>query len=252
MEHSAAGHAGGHHWETSVYPMLISFGVFLLAPIAFGFIFEYKMMTIGLLVFAAGLVCVFFGVLGWVNEAIGQKELGYALTGLPIFIVSETMIFLSLFSAYWMMRLGADVWPPVGSPEIGIGLPIFMTIILVSSSITYHLGEMRLDEGDKAGFTKWVIITMALGTLFLGCTVYEYNHLIHQGFGWGANAKSTAFYSITGFHATHVFLGLGIFLFVLIPALKGKTNHTFAQSAGLYWHFVDVVWFFVVSQIYFW
>jgi cytochrome c oxidase subunit 3 len=252
MDHSAAGHAGGHHWETSVYPMLISFGVFLLAPIAFGFIFEYKMMTLGLVVFLLGFACVFAGVLGWVNEAIGQKELGYALTGLPIFIVSETMIFLSLFASYWLMRLSAEVWPPAGTPEIGIGLPIVMTIILVSSSVTYHFAELKLDAGDKAGFKTWLLITMALGLTFLGCSLFEYNHLIGEGFRWGTNAKSAAFYAITGFHATHVVLGLGVFLFVLIPAIKGKTNHTFAQSAGLYWHFVDIVWFFVVSQIYFW
>ena len=252
MEHSAAGHAGGHHWETSVNPFIISLGVFLLAPIAFGFIFEYKMMGLGLGFFVVGLVCVIIGVLGWVNEAIGQKELGYALTGLPIFIVSETMIFLSLFASYWMMRLSADVWPPPGSPHIGVALPIIMTIILVSSSITFHLGEMRLDAGDKAGFKTWLLVTMALGLLFLGCTIFEYSHLIGEGFRWGTNAKSTAFFSITGFHATHVFLGLGIFAFLLIPALKGKTNHTFTTAAGTYWHFVDIIWFFVVSQIYFW
>ena len=252
MEHSAEGHAGGHHWETSIYPFIITFGIFLLAPMAFGFIFEYKMVGLGLGLFIAGLILVFIGVLGWVNEAIGQKELGYSLTGLPIFIVSETMIFLSLFASYWMLRLSANTWPPEGTPEIGVILPIFMTIILVSSSITFHLGEMKLDEGDKAGFKTWLIITMALGLLFLGCTIFEYNHLIHEGFGWGANAKSTAFYSITGFHASHVVIGLGIFLFLLIPALQGKTNHTFTTAAGTYWHFVDIIWFFVVSQIYFW
>jgi len=252
MDHAAEGHAGGHHWEVSIYPFIIAFGVFLLAPIAFGLIFEYKILNAGLAVFGVGLVCVFIGVLGWVNEAIGQKELGYSLTGLPIFIVSETMIFLSLFASYWMMRLSADTWPPEGSPEIGIGLPIFMTIILISSSITYHIGEGKLDEGDTSGFKTWLLITMALGLVFLGCTIYEYNHLIHEGFRWGTNAKSTAFYSITGFHASHVLIGLCIFLFVLIPALRGKTNMTFTVAAGTYWHFVDIIWFFVVSQIYFW
>jgi cytochrome c oxidase subunit 3 len=111
---------------------------------------------------------------------------------------------------------------------------------------------LKLEAGDNAGFRTWLIYTIVLGLIFLSCTIYEYNHLIDEGFRFGTNAKSTAFYSITGFHASHVFIGLCIFLTALIPALSNKISHTFVKSAGVYWHFVDMIWFFVVSQIYFW
>jgi len=246
------GHAH-HHWEYSMFPFILALGVFLGVPLAFASFFQYESGLAGAVFGLAGLLLIVVGVSGWISEGLAEgSENGYAMTGLPIFIVSETMIFLSLFTSYWMLRLTAAQWPPEGTPHIGIGMPIFMTIVLVSSSITYHFGEEKLDEGDNSGFKLWLQVSIALGLLFLCCTLYEYNHLIHEGFTFGTNAKSTAFYSITGFHATHVLLGLGIFLSVLIPAMSGKTNRTFTGAAGLYWHFVDVVWFFVVSQIYFW
>ncbi len=254
MDEGHAEHHVEHHWETSIYPIILTAGIFFAVPLGFSAIFEYESGTAGAVLLGIGVPLILIGIAGWVSEGIANadNEPGYASTGLPIFIISETMIFLSLFVSYWMLRLSADVWPPPGTPHIGLAIPIIMTIILISSSITYHKGEECLDEGDNAGFRKWLLVTMALGAAFLGFTIYEYSHLIHEGFTFGSNAKSTAFYSITGFHASHVAVGLGIFLFVLIPAMKDKISHVFAKGAGLYWHFVDVIWFFVVSQIYFW
>lgn len=249
----AEGHARQHHWEYSYYPFIIALGALLAVPLAFSAYFEYGSALGGSVLGLGGLLVLVIGVSGWTSEGLAEPhEHGYAVTGLPIFIISETMIFLSLFTAYWMLRLTAPEWPPPGSPHIGITVPIIMTVILVSSSVTYHFGEMKLEEGDRAGFRQWLMITILLGAVFLAFTAYEYNHLIHDGFTFGTNAKSTAFYSITGFHATHVLLGLGIFLTVLVPALSDRVNVTFATGAGVYWHFVDIVWFFVVSQIYFW
>ena len=96
------------------------------------------------------------------------------------------------------------------------------------------------------------ILTLLLGIIFVGLTGFEYNHLLSEGWGWSSDAKSTAFYGITGFHASHVTVGLVLFLMILIPSLGGKVSHVLVTSAGMYWHFVDVVWFFVVSQLYIW
>jgi cytochrome c oxidase subunit 3 len=252
MDHSQS-HAA-HHWEMSPYPMILVVGIFFTVPIAFALFFQYHNGLMSALSLGIGVPFIVWGVAGWVGEGIAgaHKETGYALTGLPIFIVSEALIFLSLFVSYWMLRLSVDVWPPPGSPAIGVGLPIFMTIVLVSSSVTYHFGEMRLEADDKKGFANWVVVSILLGLLFLGCTIFEYNHLIHEGFTFSTNAKSTAFYSITGFHASHVLIGLCIFTSILIPALSGKVSHTYAKAGGIYWHFVDLIWFFVVSQLYLW
>ncbi|MBT5243982.1 MAG: heme-copper oxidase subunit III [Rhodospirillaceae bacterium] len=248
-------HEHEHHWETSWAPLVLVAGIFFLVPIAFSghFVYENQLMTI--IGAGLGVPMILAGVAKWVQEGMSHKNLveGVSIVGLPIFIVSEIFIFLGLFASYWTMRLSAGInWPPEGTPEISTTIPLIMTVILVSSSFTMHNAEIKLDDGDNSGFNKWLIITIVLGTVFLGFTVFEYNHLIHAGFVPGTNSYSSAFFSITGFHASHVFIGLALFVAVLIPALKGKTNDSFVACASVYWHFVDVVWFFVVSQIYFW
>jgi cytochrome c oxidase subunit 3 len=95
-------------------------------------------------------------------------------------------------------------------------------------------------------------VSIVLGIAFVSCTGYEYTHLWSEGFKPGTNQFSTPFYSLTGFHATHVIVGLAAFLAVLLGSLFGTVHKTLVKLAGVYWHFVDVVWFFVASQVYFW
>jgi len=247
-------HVHEHHWEWSWAPLLVVAGIFFLLPIAFSFYFAYESVTTAAVFAGLGTVLLLAGVSMWVHEGLTQTPLlaGVANVGLPIFIISEIFIFLSLFASYWLMRLNIDAWPPEGTPEISKIIPLIMTVILVSSSVTCHVAEEKLDHGDLAGFNKWWVITIILGSVFLGFTLFEWNTLIGEGFVPSTNAYSTAFYTITGFHASHVVAGLGAFIAVLIPALKGRTNKTFVNCVSVYWHFVDVVWFFVASQIYFW
>lgn len=251
---SDTAHGHVHHWEWSWAPFAAVAGVFLLVPMAFAAFFVYDNTMLTAVAAGVGTVLTLAGVAKWVDEGLTQTPLiaGVANVGLPIFILSEIFIFLSLFASYWLMRLGFESWPPEGTPHIDKVLPLIMTVILVSSSVTAHFGEERHEHGDLAGLNKWLIITILLGLLFLGCTIYEWNHLIGLGFVPSTNAYSTAFFSITGFHASHVLVGLGAFIAVLLPALGGRTNKTFLNCVSVYWHFVDIVWFFVASQIYFW
>jgi len=105
---------------------------------------------------------------------------------------------------------------------------------------------------DQAGFVRWLLLTIVLGLAFLSMSGFEWNHLIHQGFTIKTNLFGTVFYSITGLHGSHVLVGLGIFIAGLFPAMKGNLSPGFWRTASLYWHFVDIIWFFVVSQVYFW
>ena len=248
--------AHGHHWEVSWAPLAIAFGLLFL--VAFGFMsyFVYENMLAMALFAGVGTPLLLAGIAKWTAEGLTETPLlpGVSPTALPIFIVSEVFIFLGFFTTYWTMRLSAgNNWPPEGTPtDFNLVLPIIMTVILVSSSLAYHVAEEKIEAGNLAGFRSWLMITIVLGVIFLGCTLYEYNHLLHIGFTPSTNAFSSVFYSITGFHASHVLVGLGVFVAVLIPAMSGKTNKYFTFCAGLYWHFVDVVWFFVVTQIYYW
>lgn len=247
-------HTHAHHWETSTAPIAAVFGIFFLLPLGFSALFVYQSVLLAAVFAGIGVPLLLYGIGKWVSEGMTHKPLmeGLSVSGMPIFIVSEIFIFLSLFSSYWALRLMADAWPPAGSPAMPVGLPLVMTVLLVSSSVTIHVAEEKVEHGDVAGFRTWLILTLALGAAFLGCTVYEYHHLAHGGFVPGTNAFSTAFFSITGFHASHVLVGLGVFVAMLVPALGGKTNLAFVKCGSIYWHFVDVVWVFVVSQVYFW
>jgi cytochrome c oxidase subunit 3 len=168
------------------------------------------------------------------------------------FILAEAMIFLAMFAGYWFMRLRADVWPPAGSVPLPTLLPLIMTFVLVSSSLTIHRAEDLLHAGDRGGYVRWLLATIVLGFTFLSMSAYEWSHLMHEGFNIATNSLGTVFFCITGLHGSHVVVGLVIFIAGLVPALRGKVDAGFARTAGLYWHFVDIIWFFVVSQVYYW
>lgn len=247
--HDDEGHHHAH-WDWSIFPFLASFGVMALA-LAFAFHFVYHSGLWAAVALGVGVVLVVGGVVGWTSEAMGHGE-GLSYGAMGWFILAEAMIFVSFFVMYWFIRLQAPNWPPENTPHIDTTLPLIMTAVLVASSFTIHHAEGLLHHGDQAGSRLWVLMTMALGATFLGMSIYEWNHLIHGGFVPGTNTFSTSFFSITGFHGGHVIVGLSIFLAGLPAALRGQADLGFLRTAGLYWHFVDIIWFFVVSQIYFW
>ena len=243
-------------WHTSYWPLLISFGVLFLVPLAFISHFVYKSAFLSTASLGIGAPLTLISIAGWVKEGIEDKHgysKGLSVWAMPLFIVAEALLFVAFFAAYWAMRLSAPSWPPAGTPEISHLIPVIMTVILVASSFTIHLAEIRMEEhDDRGGFLAWLIVTIALGSVFLGLSAYEWSHLIGEGFTARTNAFSTVFYTITGFHGSHVFVGLGIFVCVLLPALAGKLSKPFVKAASIYWHFVDIVWLFVVTQVYFW
>ena len=240
------------HWETSIWPLVCSIGVLLVLPLAFSFHFVYRMPMLAVFCLGVGVPVTVFGVTGWVREAIAGHGEGLVVPAMGWFILAEALIFAGFFVAYWFMRLSAPSWPPAGSVPMPQLVPAVMTVLLVSSSFTYHAAEVAYERGGTGAFLGWLLVTLALGAGFLGLSAYEWRELVQAGFGFGANAYSTAFYSITGFHAAHVLVGVAIFLAVLVPAAAGRTNRHFIGAAGIYWHFVDIVWLFVVSQLYFW
>ena len=249
--HGGDAHGGhGGHWEWSMYPAIASLGILALA-LAFSFQFVYHSGLMAAVALGIGVVLVLAGVVGWTSEAMGHGE-GLSYGAMGWFILAEAMIFVSFFASYWFMRLEAPFWPPANTPEISKSLPLIMTVVLVASSFTIHYAEHLLHEGNQAGFRTWLVITIVLGATFLGMSMWEWNHLIHGGFSISTNVYATSFFSITGFHGGHVIVGLSIFLAGVPSAFKGKADLGFWRTAGLYWHFVDMIWFFVVSQIYFW
>lgn len=252
---AAAEHESPHilHWETSPWPFILCIGLLFLLPFAFALYFVYGKPLMAMLSLGIGAPLTVISIAGWISEGVGQKdEPGYAVAAMPFFILAEAFIFIAFFAGYWVVRLSADYWPPEGTPEIAKTIPLIMTAILVASSFTIHHSEAKMEKGDRGGFLTWLVVTIILGVVFMLLTVSEYTHLVAEGFNFKTNMFSTAYYSITGFHFSHVLVGVGMFICILIPALMGKMSKSFVKAASMYWHFVDIIWFFVVTQIYFW
>ncbi len=248
-------HGHAHHWEWSWAPAAISAAA-LCFTLAFTLFFVYEAQLPAIVCAGLMVPLALAGIAKWMSE-MGQPTVpAFNSLGLALFIFGEILIFLGLFAAYWTLRIStsmdAGAWPPAGTPELNHVLPLIMTAILVTSSMTYHQAEKCFEEGGKGGFLFWVLVSIVLGVAFVFCTGYEYTHLWHEGFKPGTNQFSTPFYALTGFHATHVVVGLVTFLAVLVGSIIGSVHKSLVKLAGVYWHFVDIVWFFVASQVYFW
>jgi cytochrome c oxidase subunit III len=130
-----------------------------------------------------------------------------------------------------------------------------MTFILLTSSLTMLLGVRAAKAADRSGAFRWTMITMVLGVIFALLHIREWFDLIHRGMTlshnpWGTSLFGAAFFSITGLHLLHVTGGV---IALLIIGLSWKAGHRTAEDievAGLYWHFVDLVWMFVVPFVY--
>ncbi len=185
--------------------------------------------------------------------------------GIWLFLASEVMLFGALFSSYVLLRVGAaeGTWPT--GVEAGLNVPIgtFNTLVLITSSITMVLSWASLKMGNPGAFKRYMGATIGLGLLFLVVKGFEYggkfDHGIFPATGWPeASDPSTFFglyFTLTGLHALHVFLGILVNLWLLIWGLalfktEPERFNGRIEIAGLYWHFVDLVWIFLFPVLY--
>ena len=178
--------------------------------------------------------------------------------GMALFISSEVMFFVAFFWAFFAAALFPPAaigfeWPPATvEPIPAFDLPFLMTMILLLSGYTVTWAHHAILEGKQDEATKALAITVALGLLFTGFQGYEY---MHATFPFTGGIYSSAFYMATGFHGFHVLVG-SIFLIVcLFRNMKGHftaKSHFGFEAAAWYWHFVDVVWLFLFTAIYWW
>jgi cytochrome c oxidase subunit 3 len=170
--------------------------------------------------------------------------------GMLLFIVSEVMIFAAFFTAYFFIRVvNHNPWPAPGTtlPENVAGLN---TAILLSSSLTLHWALTSVKNGNRFGFKAGMLSTFLLGVTFLSIQINEY---VHIGFAGHDSAQATVFYSLTGLHGAHVFIGLCILLMVTVRAFRGHyspESHRGVEVPGIYWHFVDIMWIVVYTTVY--
>lgn len=176
-----------------------------------------------------------------------------AIFGMTIFLASEAMLFAGLIAGYIVLRLSSPAWPPSPEyPKLPIILTGINTVFLITSSFTYHAAEVAVKKGKKGLF--WLLLTVLLGTLFLCIQAYEWTHLHHEGLWFNkGGVYGSSFFVLTGFHGAHVAVGVLLILVAFLRQLGGAftaQNHTYLILAGMYWHFVDVVWLFLYSILY--
>lgn len=171
------------------------------------------------------------------------------ILGMVLFLASEVMFFGGLFAAYFTLRSAASVWPPRGV-ELDLLEPSFATLLLVSSSATVQIGILRLREGNIRGMRRWVLLSLAMGAVFLGSQLHGYSV---ADFEVSSHAYGSLFYTMTGFHGLHVLVGLVLMAVVLGRSAQGaydRGDDAGPEAVAYYWHFVDVVWLGLFSTIY--
>jgi cytochrome c oxidase subunit III len=172
------------------------------------------------------------------------------LLGMMLFIISEVMVFGAFFTAYFFIRIAqGDTWPAPGT-HLPVQVAGFNTAILVSSSMTMHWAETSIKRGNRFGLKAGILTTFLLGCTFLFIQINEYANI---GFAPQDGAQQTIFYSLTGLHGAHVFIGLLLLLFVTIRSFRGHYSpeeHRGVEVPGIYWHFVDAMWLVVYFTVY--
>ena len=212
----------------------------------------------------------FFGALFYVRVLVGPWLAGEGEAGRMNHLLWEGFEFM---------------WPPATTPQEAVGLanqpvanngtftsqetsmafsevsawykwlPLWNTIILLSSSFTVHIAHMGILAGDKAKFNLWLGITVALGALFMCVQVYEYYEAYaHFGLTLNSGIYGSTFFMLTGFHGFHVFMGMTMLLIQLLRSVFGghftADDHFGFEASSWYWHFVDVVWVFLFLFVY--
>ena len=269
---------GGHHlpavedWprgfgEASWWPFVAALGVAGIYAGAALFIMGHGRHSIvgadvGPYVLIGSVAVFLAGLYGWLYHAFvatwwehGTEEYspGSLKLAMVLFLGSEVATFGAGFVYYFFIRSGA--WAPAHLPDLVSSLVLINTMILILSSVTLHFAHVALRKGDRSMFVQLLGITLLLGIVFVGGQVLEYVEFVqHEGFTITTGVFGSAFYGLTGLHGLHVSLGAVLLAVIFIRALYGQytaERHTSVSTVSMYWHFVDVVWIFLVAVLYF-
>lgn len=173
--------------------------------------------------------------------------------GMWVFIASESMFFAALITTFMVFR-NKSVVGPHPQDVVNIVLVTISTFMLLMSSLTMALGVSAAHRGEAKKTGQFLLLTILGGLIFLGIQGYEWYHLITEyGLTWRHNIFGSIFFILTGFHKAHIILGMIWLTLLTITAYRGtlKKKHAVnVEVAGLYWHFVDIVWIVVFTVVF--
>jgi cytochrome c oxidase subunit 3 len=174
--------------------------------------------------------------------------------GIWLFLASEVMLFGGLFSSYILLRIAAPTWP-LGSDILNVPIGAFNTVVLISSSVTMVMCYAALKLNDIPKYKLYMGLTIGLSLIFLAVKSYEYYEKFLHGDLPAVSTYLAIYFTLTGLHGLHILGGIVVNGYFLGPGLKmwdtnpeQFTNRI--EAAGLYWHFVDLVWIFLFPVLY--
>ena len=262
---------GFHLVDPSPWPLVGAAAGFVAA---FGLILSMHGSGAGPVILAVGVAAILFTMAGWWRDVVLEAQGGHhniivrhGLTfGMILFIASEVMFFVAWFWAffwnaadpanpqtYGLLHFSGGIWPPKGTEVINpLALPLMNTFVLLTSSAAVNVAHDYLREGNRSKFKNFLALGIALGVLFVFTQAFEY---IHAPFNFKNTIYGATFFMATGFHGAHVIIGVIFLSTCLLRARLGQftpRHHVGFQFAAWYWHFVDVVWLFLFTCIYWW
>ncbi|WP_276353412.1 cytochrome o ubiquinol oxidase subunit III [Cohnella caldifontis] len=174
------------------------------------------------------------------------------LMGFWIFLMTDVIIFATLFATYIVLRNGT-AGGPTASELFEMPGVVAETFILLTSSFTGGLAVLSMNQGSRKGLIGWLAVTALLGASFIGLEISEFVKMVHEGATIGTSAFLSGFFTLVGTHGVHVSIGLVWMVALMIqlgrrgitPVTRRKVN-----VISLYWHFLDVVWIFVFTIVY--
>jgi len=177
-----------------------------------------------------------------------------------LFLASDCVFFGSLIATYMIYRGRAEELfvngqgsGPLPHELLDIPYTSVSAFVLLMSSMTMVLALAGIQKGDLRSFRVWILATALLGSIFLGGQWFEFTEFYHEGLGYTTNMFGMTFFTLTGFHGLHVTLGVIWLISLFIVSLRGgvrKDQALNVEIAGLYWHFVDIVWIIIFTLVY--
>ncbi|HGM6604832.1 TPA: cytochrome o ubiquinol oxidase subunit III [Serratia marcescens] len=172
--------------------------------------------------------------------------------GFWIYLMSDCILFASLFATYAVLVNGT-AGGPSGKDIFDLKFVLVETFLLLFSSITYGMAMIAMNKGKVGGVNTWLFLTFLFGLGFVAMEIYEFHHLIAEGFGPDRSAFLSSFFALVGTHGLHVTSGLIWIIVLMIQVSKfglTATNKTRLMCLSLFWHFLDVVWICVFTVVY--
>ncbi|MGB3391784.1 MAG: heme-copper oxidase subunit III family protein [Pseudaminobacter sp.] len=215
----------------------------------------------------------------WASDQRTFKNVSWGKAMMWIFLLSDTFVFGCFLLSYMTARMSTAVpWPNpsevfglhVGGVSVPLLLIAIMTFVLISSSGTMAMAVNYGYRRQRRKTATLMLVTAVLGAMFVGMQAFEWTKLISEGVRpwsnpWGAEQFGATFFMITGFHGTHVTIGVIFLIIIARKVLRGdydterpgfftsrKGNYESVEIMGLYWHFVDLVWVFIFAFFYLW